>query len=66
MVVYGCMGVGVNVYSVVWASIFSSTTIPEVVRFCVCFVVCIGVVGVKWRREAAVRYHAQGGPAGTP
>ena len=23
------------------------------------------VVGVKWRQEAAVRYHAQEGPAGT-
>ena len=39
----------------------------KVVRiFCILFAVCTGVVGVKWRREAAIRYHSQGGSAGTP
>ena len=65
MLVYGCMGVCVNVYSVVWASIFSFVTIG-CKEFCILFAVCTGVVEVKWRREAAVRYHAQGGSAGTP
>ena len=65
LLVYGCMDVGVNVYSDVGASMFSSTKIGCKV-FCVSFAVCTGVVGIKWRREAAVRYHAKGGPAGTP
>ena len=34
--------------------------------FCVCFAACTSVVGDKWRQEAAVRYHAQDGPTGTP
>ena len=64
LLVYGCMDVVVNVYSVAGASMFSSTTIG--CKFsCVCFAVCTSV-GVKWRQEAAVRYYAKGGPAGTP
>ena len=46
------------------SSMFSSTTIG-CKFFCVCFAVCTSV-GVKWHREAAVRYHAKSGPAGTP
>ena len=37
----------------------------QVGRNSVSFAVCTVVV-VKWRQEAAVRYHAQDGPAGTP
>ena len=52
------MGVGVYVYSVVWASMLSFITIG-CKEFCIIFAVCTGVVGVKGRREAAVRYHAR-------
>ena len=65
MLVYGCMGVGFNFSLVVWASIFPCTMVSWK-AFCVCVAVGTGVVGVKWRQEATVRYHAQEGPAGTP
>ena len=60
------MGVSFNFSFVVWASIFSCTTVGWKDFCCVCVAVGTGVVGVKWRQEAAVRYHAQEGPAGTP
>ena len=44
MLVYGCMGVVVNVYSVVWASIVSCTTIREVVRFFVFVLLFVSVL----------------------
>ena len=43
--VYGCMGVDIYFWYVVWTSIFSCATV-NCRAFCARFAVCIGVVGV--------------------
>ena len=61
-----CRGVGLNRCPVVWDSIFSCTEVGCKHLF-VCVLMFVPVLfGVKRRQEAAVRYHAQGGTAGTP
>ena len=57
------MGVSFNFTFVCWASRFSCTTVGWKEFWCCCLNRCCGV---KWRQEAAVRYHAQKGAAGTP
>ena len=62
----GCMGVAVKCCSDGLCFNISFHYGRFIRIFCVCFAVCTGIVGVKWHQEAAVRYHAQDGFAGTP